>query len=454
MSYTKGGFMGRANEIPTEETRFAYAKNVMMTMLKTIFEASRADAAARGADYTQYWDFDEAFVNGLDSSETETSYSFNDLGTEAADVFALTTRDDLTMDSRVVVDCRGGYTGDYPSLGTLLRGQQGEALYIATCSGWYIRTADNGQGASSYGLPIYAHNLNGYGSDNANYAAASKSSVLIWYNAHSGASLGDGCYTPNRSGFLSGVNPAYWHCGWGWGGADTNGSSYYYNSSMYNSITTRTFFALCKEDILLFGLSTNPGSTSYYPKVVMLGKTLIDDLAVDGDTDTDGVFTYDTSNNAHDSDVPSSTGVLGYQYLTNMYGSCSIKDEGTVKFHSGTGLSNSLSKCATILPAMNVAVSNRSNGFPVTPVAVHVGCTTTPSTSNTLAGNYSTLKGYIRGDVMKIVSGFNLSVKTTLMSGSYIVLGTLGASSYSAWSALDGGNRMLIGWDLSNNIVI
>lgn len=452
--YQRGGFKAASRTLTTtNHNDFDIMAGHLMMLVLDILEASRLDATARQASYTQYWDFDSVFLdycaqgmwtntvtyNAYDLTNADDSIilglrQFTETRQSMRDAFAVRAHDNDASDA-------------YPAIATMLRGQNDELLYICMSAGVTIRFNETNDPA--FGLNIHCNNAHGYGKVSGN-ALVSMGGLHIWYQpspeGSSTISYAMGAPHPGRANFLT--DHTMWCIDSGWCNLNISQTPATVpnlrNSSAYKHI------ALCKEDILLLGVAVDSGTSHY--SWVTLGKNLIES-ATDNNVALPGLIPLQTqgSENLNPKFLHSDS-VLNAS-------SADVKYGDSYSYAHAKQSDNSSTKAIRFVPilATNVLYNRlSSDSDAIIPIGIYALPPTSVSNLNSysvLAGNGQSLVGFIRGDIVRGVCGWGLSLNGTFDNGNYIIQASAGTSAYSA-SSITNAYRILIGWDSSNEVVL
>lgn len=443
--YTRGGFHAATRTINVaNQTEFNAMAGHLMAQLIALFTASKKDATARGATYTKYWDFYGDFfdrcVQGYFSSPVRTYTAAELSGADASLLTELQAVAGIDGTAVIAVRANDDTADTHPAIATCLHGQEGELLYICFCAG--AQAGYNTTTTTSYGLKAHAKWLHGYGTS-ANAAYIAKSGFHVWYNPQpTGMIYPFGAHHPGRDNFLNHGDGWLVDGSWTQLSSDVlpNATPSLRNSSEYKHIVT------CKEGVVFFGYQTS-GVT--YTTWLVLGKKIVEGL--DG-VGYPGMFALQYVSN------DGSTSALFM--MSDMFGSAFPNDMryGTISSHAGT-TDQTVQKAVrfSLQPAMPCVCNRKANmPVPLSPICVHAFPSVSEQASSSsciLKGDGTSLIGYLRGDIARCTGGWGLTMNTTIDNGNYLVLHGAGTNSYSA-NYLTLGQRLVIGWDSSNEVVL
>lgn len=425
---TPGGFIARecdaSNAAGDFASKGAMAKKIFGSLVRAIYDAGVADVAARGGSGA-YWNYDTDWMSNVDASGL-TYWGGVDFPNAPYS----------SSNSGRFVDCSNGLNtpDSAPAFGTCLKGLNGERLYLALGAGVQSGTSSL-VGVSSYPLIINKKwlqcNAEGY---------VASSDLHIWYMnpQNTGETFG---LTPAVNDFIPQGLANGWDQPYGWAYGGLSGYNYgatyqTFNTSIivdYAQAHVTKWYALCKDGCLVIGLKNDRSNTTY--RWVAIGKDLV----------------QNTSN----TNLPKSgiggvlplTGFIddggtGYEYLTHArQGGLFLPGKKVIKL---TGVIGGWTS--------NVSSQPRA----LYPIAVHAF---SPSSDDQLSGNYNSLVGYIRSDLLRSTCGNGLTNFTTIMDGKYIVLPlSAGDSTYDTTEGLQRTDllscqKLILGWDASNTIV-
>lgn len=451
--YQRGGFKAASRTLTTtNHNDFDIMAGHLMMAVLNILEASRLDAAARQASYTQYWDFDNVFLDYCAQGMWTNTVTYNAYDLSNIDDSILTglrqfteTRPRFTDVIAVRAHDNDG-SAAFPAIATMLRGQNGELLYICMSAGVTIRFNETNDPA--YGLNIHCYNAHGFATLSGGVLVSS-GDLHIWYQpspeGSSTISYAMGAPHPGRANFLTDHTMWCVDSGWcnlGTGRAPTSVPNLR-NSSAYKHV------ALCKEDILLLGVTTY-GTTHY--SWVVLGKNLIESFT-DSTVAIPGVIQLQqqTGENTNpkflvtDSVAHSSSSDVKYG---DSYSYAHAKQSG-----------NAAVKGIRFIPMIathvlyNSLCSDSDATIPIGVYATPVGTPSYLTNESILAGNGQSLVGFVRGDIVRGICGWGLTLNNTFDNGNYIVQGSTGNGGYSQTS-IQNSHRLLLGWDSSNEVVL
>lgn len=449
--YQRGGFKAASRTLTTtDHNDFDIMAGHLMMVVLNILEASRLDAAARQASYTQYWDFDNVFLDYCAQGMWTNTVTYNayDLSNiDSSIVTGLRQFTTRTIGQVLAVRAHDNDNNDaYPAIATMLRGQNDELLYICMSAGVTIRFNETNDAA--FGLNIHCNNAHGFATANGG-ALVSAGDLHIWYqpSPEGSSTIGYamGAPHPGRANFLT--DHTMWCVDSGWCNLNTRRTPTAVpnlrNSSAYKHV------ALCKEDIVLLGVTTY-GTTHY--SWVVLGKNLIESFT-DNTVAIPGVIqlqqqTGENSNPkfmASDSVAHSSSSDVKYG---NGYSYSHAAQNGNT---SAKGI-RFITLLATYV-LYNRLCSDSDATIPIAVYATPVGTASYLTNKSALAGNGQSLVGFIRGDIVRGVCGWGLTLNNTFDNGNYIVQGSTGDEGYSQTS-IQNSHRLLIGWDSSNEVVL
>lgn len=440
--YTRGGFKAASRTLDlTGKTSVQMIKKHFITQLICLFEASRADASARGAAYTQYWDFDDTFFAYCANTFTNcVTYTANDLcenAFEVSELNALTSRRSGAIAVRANDDSRN----TYPAYATVLKGQNRELLYICMCSG--VTPAFTTDVNTSYGLPVYYKWLAGYG--NVSGAAyVSGGGLHVWYNPNPSSGIYPfGSHHPGRSDFLAVLSD--WLVDGGWSSRNATAIAPNASNSL-TSVTKHQHVVICKEDVVMLCHKNPNGDLN----PLVFGRKIVE---LKNGTGCAGMFALQYS-------TIDSTASLGGMAPTQMSSRpCGdIGSEVGLLTHAGATGANSYQNVHLGLFQTTMILCNRAAGkpLPFVPIAIHALPYVSPGTLNStslLSGDGTSLVGYLRGDIARATCGWQVNRFTTIDSGNYMILhgSSSGAYNETIWVSV---MRLVIGWDSSNEVVL
>lgn len=440
--YTRGGFKAASRTLDlTGKTPVQMIKKHFITQLICLFEASRADASARSAAYTQYWDFDDTFFTHCANTFTNcVTYTANDLcedAFEVAELNALTSR----QSGAIAVRANDDSGNTYPAYATVLKGQNGELLYICMCSG--VTPAFTATVNTSYGLTAYYKWLAGYG--NASGAAyVSGGGLHVWYNPNpSNGIYPFGSHHPGRSDFLTVLSDWLVDGGWSSRNATAIGPS---ASNSLTSFVEHQHVVLCKEDVVM--LCHKVPLSDLCPLV--FGRKIVE--LKDG-TGCAGMFAlqYTTV------DSSSSAGGMAPSQLSSR--PCGdIGSAANLLTHAAASGVNVYKNVHLGLFQTTMILCNRTAGNPIpfVPIAIHAlpyVSYSSLSSSSLLSGDGTSLVGYLRGDIARSTCGWQVNRFTTIDSGNYMIVHSSGSGAYND-TVFANSMRLVIGWDSSNEVVL
>lgn len=443
--YTRGGFHAAARTINVaNQSEFNAMAGHLLAQLIALFTASKKDATARGATYTKYWDFYGDFFDRCNEGAFTApirTYTASELS--GADASLLTELQSVAnIDSTTVIAVRANDdTADtHPAIATCLQGQGGELLYICFCAGAIAGT--NTTVTTSYGLKAHAKWLHGYGTG-TNEAYIAKSGFHVWYNPQpTGMIYPFGAHHPGRDNFLN--HGDGWLVDGSWIGLASDVLPSFIpslrNSSEYTHIVT------CKEGVVFFGYKT-VGVT--HTSWLVLGKKIVEGL--DG-VGYPGMFALQYTTNE---------GGTNTLFMTSdLFGALLPHDMQYQGISSHAGTSNQTVQKAvrfSLQPAMPCVCNRKANmPAPLSPICVHAVPSVSEQASSSscvLKGDGTSLIGYLRGDIARCTGGWGLTQNTTIDNGNYLVLHGAGTNTYSA-NYIVLGQRLVIGWDSSNEVVL
>lgn len=440
--YTRGGFKAASRTIDlTGKTSVQMIKKHFITQLICLFEASRADASARNAAYTQYWDFDNTFFNYCASTFTNcVMYSANNLcedASEVAELNALTSR----QSGAIAVRANDDSGNNYPAYATVLKGQNGELLYICMCSG--VTPAFTTNVNTGFGLSAYYKWLTGYGSASGN-AYVSAGGLHVWYNPNPSSGIYPfGSHHPGRSDFLTVLSDWLVDGGWSSKVASAIGPT---ASNSLTSVTDHQHVVLCKEDVVMLCHKVPLGDLN----PLVFGRKIVE--LRDG-TGCAGMFALQY--NAVDSSA-SAGGMAPSQTSSHPCGD--IGGEAGLLTHAGaTGISIYKNVQLGLLQSTMILCSRTTgNPIPFVPIAIHtLPYVSYSSLNNTslLSGDGTSLVGYLRGDIARATCGWQVNRFTTIDSGNYMIVHSSGSGAYNDGTLVT-CMRLVIGWDSSNTVVL
>lgn len=441
--YIRGGFHAAVYDIDsTGLTEHQKIQRNFIAELIALFTASRKDATARGAGYTQYWDFDASFFDGVASGVT--GYTAADMcGSDTTllnDFLAVTSR----QSGNICVRANTDTTLTHPCYGTVLKGQGGEYLYMCWCNG--VRVATSEVADTGYGLVIHANNARAAGAAQLHDAG----SLHLWYcpdPTYGGAAIYPfGAVHPGKSGFIAN-DKRLWMMDCGFAISTTSNISPGTNTGFLVEKPIR-HAVMCKEDIVLLGAKNNGSATNDY-SWVLFGQNIVE-LASTG-TGAPGAFSLQSSSSLATSVYMADDLFLSSRQSSDMNGYYTgVKSHYADNVTAQTSGSYAIRESYTIL-------SNRlaSQPIPISPIAVMVYPTVGENliTSDCTLINGQSLVGYLRGDIARSVIGWGLAEYTSFDNGNYLVAHSSGSQVYDG-SRLKGCNRLLLGWDPSNTVVL
>lgn len=442
--YTRGGFHAAIYDIDnTGFTEHQKIKRNFIAELIALFTASRKDAAARGAAYTQYWDFDSNFFNGIASGAT--GYTAAEMcGTDTtmlADFQAVTSR----QSGNICVRANSDASATHPCYGTVLIGQGGEYLYLCWCNG--VRVGSN-LTDTGFGLVIHNNNTRATATTTPIHATGA---LHLWYcpepNYGGGAAIYPfGAAHPGASSFIAN-DKRVWMMDCGLASS---------TASFSNPLTTTGFLtdtsirhaALCKESVVLLGAKNN-GNPAHDYSWILFGQNIVE-LASTG-TGAPGVFNLQVT-----SDLSQTVYMSEDVFVSGMSSSDMNGYYTGVKSHYADSPTSQTSGDYVLRESFPIFSNRLANQpIPLSPIAVMVDPNTSASavTSDCTLINGQSLLGYLRGDIARSVTGWGLTEYGTFDSGHYIVTHCSGSRSYDATS-VRGCNRLLLGWDSSNTVIL
>lgn len=451
--YQRGGFKAASRTLTTTgHTDFDIMAGHLMMLVLDILEASRLDAAARQANYTQYWDFDSVFLDYCAQGRWSNTVTYNAYDLSNIDDSILTglrqfteTRPRMTDAFAVRAHDNDG-SAAFPAIATMLRGQNGELLYICMSAGVTIRFNETNDAA--FGLNIHYKNAHGYG-NTSGAALVETGGLHIWYQpspeGSSTISYAMGAPHPGRANFLT--DHTMWCIDSGWCNLNTGQTPATVpnlrNSSAYKHI------ALCKEDILLLGVTVD-GNSQY--SWVVLGKNLIES-ANDNSVAIPGIIPLQTQGNEN----------LNAKFLhsdsVSNASSADVKYGNSYSYAHAAQSDNSSTKAIRFVPMLTTPVlynplcADSNALIPIGIYALPSASSTSLNSASVLAGNGQSLVGFIRGDIVRGICGWWKNLNTTFDNGNYIIQGSAGTAAYSQ-SSITNSHRVLIGWDSSNEVVL
>lgn len=450
--YQRGGFKAASRTLTTtNHNDFDIMAGHLMMLVLDILEASRLDATARQASYTQYWDFDSVFLDYCAQGmwTNTVTYNAHDL-TNADDSIILglrqfsETRPRMT-DAFAVRAHDNDANNAYPAIATMLRGQNGELLYICMCAGVTLRFNETNN--PDFGLNIHYKNAHGYGNTSGT-ALVSMGGLHIWYqpSPEGSSTIGYamGAPHPGRADFLT--DHTMWCIDSGWCNLNVSQTP----TAVPNLRTSSVYkhIALCKEDILLLGVD---GGSSQYSWVT-LGKNLIES-ATDSTVAIPGVIPLQAQ-----STEGNTAKFLRSDSVSNA-SSADVKYGDSYSYAHANQSDNSATKQIRFVPMLATSVLyNRlsSDSDAIIPIGIYASPTANISSltsESVLAGNGQSLVGFIRGDIVRGVCGWGLTQNRTFDNGNYIIQGSAGTGAYSQTSFTN-AHRLLLGWDSSNEVVL
>ena len=451
--YQRGGFKAASRTLTTtDHNDFDIMAGHLMMLVLDILEASRIDATARQASYTQYWDFDSVFLDYCAQGRWTNTVTYNayDL-TNADDSIILglrqfsETRPRMTDAFAVRAHDNDG-SAAFPAIATMLRGQNGELLYICMSMGVTVRFNETND--FNFGLNIHCNNAHGYGKTTG-AALVSMGGLHIWYQPSPEGSSTIG-YTmgaphPGRANFLT--DHTMWCIDSGWCNLNVSQGPTAVpnlrNSSAYKHI------ALCKEDIVLLGVTA--GGVSYYSWVV-LGKNLIES-ATDNTVAIPGVIPLQAQG------TESTTAKFLTSNAVSNASSADVKYGNSYSYAHAAQSDNSSTKAIRFVPILttpmlfNPLCADSNALIPIGIYALPSASVSNLNSASVLAGNGQSLVGFIRGDIVRGVCGWWKNFNTRFDNGNYIVQGGAGIATYSATS-ITNSHVLLLGWDSSNEVVL
>ena len=440
--YTRGGFKAASRTLDlTGKTTVQMIKKHFITQLICLFEASRADASARSAAYTQYWDFDNTFFNYCASTFTNcVMYSANNLcedASEVAELNALTSR----QSGAIAVRANDDSGNTYPAYATVLKGQNGELLYICMCSG--VIPVFTATVNANYGLTAYYKWLTGYGNATGN-AHVSGGGLHVWYNPNPSSGIYPfGSHHPGRSDFLAVLGD--WLVDGGWS-SKTSGGVLPSASSSLTSVTDHQHVVLCKEDVVMLCHKIPAGDLN----PLVFGRKIVE---LKNGTGCAGMFALQYN----PADSPNSIGYMAPAQLASR--PCGdIGSEAGLLTHAGATGADVLKNVQLGLFQATMITCNRTTGNPIpfVPITVHAIPYSSGGTlisTSLLSGDGTSLVGYLRGDIARATCGWQVNRFTTIDSGNYMILHASGASTYNE-ALFNATMRLVIGWDSSNTVVL
>ena len=450
--YQRGGFKAASRTLTTTgHTDFDIMAGHLMMLVLDILEASRLDAAARQASYTQYWDFDSVFLDYCANGRwTNTvTYNANDL-TNADDSIILglrqfsETRPRMT-DAFAVRAHDNDASNAYPAIATMLRGQNDELLYICMCAG--VKLVFNETNDPAFGLNIHYKNAHGYGNVSG-AALVSMGGLHIWYKPSPGSSTigyAMGAPHPGRADFLT--DHTMWCIDSGW--CNLNVSQTPATVPNLRDSSAYKHVALCKEDILLLGMATY--GASYYSWVV-LGKNLIES-ATDSTVAIPGIIPLQTQG------TESTTAKYLSSDSVSNASSADVKYGDSYSYAHAAQSDNSSTKAIRFVPILttpmlfNPLCADSNALIPIGIYALPSNSISNLNSASVLIGNGQSLVGFIRGDIVRGVCGWRKNFNTSFDNGNYIIQGSAGVGTYSP-SSIRNSHVLLLGWDSSNEVVL
>lgn len=442
--YTRGGFHAAVYDIDnTGFTEHQKIKRNFIAELITLFTASRKDATARGAGYTQYWDFDDSFFSGVASGAT--GYTAVDMcGSDTTllnDFLAVTSR----QSGNICVRANNDTNGTHPCYGTVLKGQGGEYLYVCWCNGLRVATSDVVD--TGYGLLIHANNARASSTSTTIHASGS---LHLWYcpdPTYGGAAIYPfGAVHPGKSGFIAN-DKRLWMMDCGFALSTTSNSTPGTNTGFLVESSIR-HAAMCKEGVVLLGAKNN-GNAAHDYSWVLFGLNVVE-LASTG-TGAPGAFSLQSV-----SDLSQNVYMVDELFLSSRQSSDMNGYDTGVKSHYADNVTAQTSGSYAIRESYPI-LSNRlaNQPIPISPIAIMVYPNSPESliTSDCTLINGQSLVGYLRGDIARSVTGWGLTEYTSFDNGNYLVAHSSGSQAYDG-SRLRGCNRLLLGWDSSNTVVL
>lgn len=449
--YQRGGFKAASRTLTTtNHNDFDIMAGHLMMLVLNILEASRLDATARQASYTQYWDFDSVFLDycaqGLwTNTVTYTGYDLSNIDSSIVTGLRQFTQT-RTIGQVLAVRAHDNDNNDaYPAIATMLRGQNDELLYICMSAGVTIRFDETNDAA--FGLNIHCNNAHGYGKV-SRAALVSMGGLHIWYKPSPGSSTisyAMGAPHPGRANFLT--DHTMWCIDSGWCNLNVSqGPEVVPNlrdSSAYKHI------ALCKEDILLLGVATY--GTSYYSWVV-LGKNLIES-ATDSTVAIPGIIPLQTQGTES-----TSAKFLSSDSVSNASAG-DVKYGNSYSYAHAAQSDNSSTKAIRFVPILttpmlfNPLCADSNALIPIGIYALPCASVSNLNSTSVLIGNGQSLVGFIRGDIVRGVCGWWKNFNTSFDNGNYIIQGSAGVGAYSQ-SSIRNSHVLLLGWDSSNEVVL
>lgn len=450
--YQRGGFKAASRTLTTtNHNDFDIMAGHLMMLVLDILEASRLDATARQASYTQYWDFDNVFLDycaqGMwTNTVTYTGYDLSNIDSSIVTGLRQFTQT-RTIGQVLAVRAHDNDANDaYPAIATMLRGQNGELLYICMSAGVTLRFNETND--PEFGLNTHYKNAHGYGNVSG-AALVSMGGLHIWYEpSPEGSSIvgyAMGAPHPGRANFLK--DHTMWCIDSGWCNLNVSQTPATVpnlrNSSAYKHI------ALCKEDILLLGVTA--GGASYYSWVV-LGKNLIES-ANDSTVAIPGIVPLQAQ--GAENTAPK---FLTSNAVSNA-SSADVKYGDSYSYAHAAQSDNSSKKAIRFVPMLTTPVmynplcADSDALIPIGIYALPSTAATNLDSTSVLAGNGQSLLGFIRGDIVRGICGWWKNLNTRFDNGNYIVQGGAGIAAYSATS-ITNSHVLLLGWDSSNEVVL
>ena len=442
--YTRGGFHAASYDIDnTGLTETQRIRRNFMAQLISLFTASRKDATARGAAYTQYWDFDDNFFDGVASGAT--GYTAAEMcGTDTAmqaAFQAVTSR----QSGNICVRANSDTNATHPCYGTVLKGQGGEYIYLCWCAG--VRTALAETTDTGYGLVIHANNTLGY----SGHVYHNQGNCHVWYCPDpygGGAAIYPfGGVHPGLAAFFANAKTL-----WLMDGGFTQIAESYTGpttSPSAASVNSIRHVVLCKDDVIIFGERNNGSNSNEYDWLV-LGKGIVE--ATDGVTPMAGMFPLQ----AVVAEMTTNYRCLMHSYITNRVAGDMAPAQSGTSFHYTDDKDSQSAPHYQLTCTMNVFANRLADKpMPLSPIAVmaYPNVSVTSMTSSCTLKDGQSLIGYLRGDIARSTVGLGLTQYNTLDNGNYMILHSATWVSYSTNYVYD-CYRLLIGWDSSNTVTL